>query len=175
MAHFYPGTLLEISCYHIYPLTSSPLYSLIFSFHSRHSFVQSAVFTIGDPVFLFSFHLIFSLYVLLFLCCIYLSISLFIAGPACFKILVFYHRHLTHPFHPNFHSIFLWSKEFWLRLVSMSYVLNDNVVIAVVTWHISAKFLFWGGGGLWEGKRLTYMRSVTFCSWGVRAPFDGQL
>ena len=46
----------------------------------------------------------------------------------------------------------------------MSYVLNDNVVIAVVTWHISAKFLFWGGGGLWEGKRLTYMRSVTFCS-----------
>ena len=51
MAHFYPGTVVEISCYYIHPLSSSLLYSLILSFHSRHSFVQSAVFTTGDPVF----------------------------------------------------------------------------------------------------------------------------
>ena len=58
MAHFYPGTLVEISCYYIDPLSSSLLYSLILSFHSRHSFVQSAVFTTGDPVFfLFPFTL----------------------------------------------------------------------------------------------------------------------
>ena len=44
MAHFYPGTLLEISCYHIYPLSSSLACILI-------KFVQSAVFTIGDPGF----------------------------------------------------------------------------------------------------------------------------
>ena len=48
MAHFYPGTLLEISCYHIYALSSSLACILI-------KFVQSAVFTIGDPGFLFLF------------------------------------------------------------------------------------------------------------------------
>ena len=84
---------------------------------------------------------------------------MFIAEPACFKILVLYHLLFTHPFHSNFHSIFLGSKDFWLRFPSMNYVHNDKIVIAVVTWHISAKFLFWGGGVV--GGKKVYLYEVS--------------
>ena len=41
----------------------------------------------------------------------------------------------------------------------MNYVHNDKIVIAVVTWHISAKFLF-GGGGVVGGKKV-YLYEVS--------------
>ena len=101
MAHFYPGTLLEISCYHIYPLSSSLACILI-------KFVQSAVFTIGDPGFFISFSIYpflslssfsFAVFIDLFPC---LSLGLLVL-----EFLFFIISFPPHPFHPNFHSILL--------------------------------------------------------------------
>ena len=54
----------------------------------------------------------------------------------------------------------------------MNCVHNDNVVIVFVTWHISAKFLFWGGGvvggkrvNLYEVSKILFLRHSSSFWW----------